>query len=528
MVTVNIREEISMSWQKEIDELRHRETLAKRMGGEEKVARHHRRGKLTVRERVNALLDPGSFHEIGSVSGSATYDSNGELTDFIPTNFIFGRGKIDGRRVVVAGDDFTVRGGANDAGILEKALASERIARDLRLPIIRLVDGTGGGGSVKNIETVGHTLLPGYDGRKWVFMIENLSQVPVVSLALGSTAGLGSARVVASHYSVIIKDTAQMFVAGPPVVARIGQDLDKNTLGGSHIHAQNGAVDDEAENEQEAFDLVRRFLSYLPSNVYELPPRGPQVDDPDRREDWLISAIPRNRRKVYKMRQIIEALVDKGSFLEVGRKWGRSMIMGLARLDGWPVAVLANDPYFYAGAWTAAASEKIERFVDLAEVFHLPVVHLVDNPGFMIGLEAEKQGTIRYGAKAMAAVFQSTVPWCALIVRKAFGVAGSGHMNPERYGIRVSWPSGDWGSLPMEGGIEAAYKADIASAPDPAKRLEEIEERLEKLRSPFRSAEAFMPEEIIDPRDTRPFLCEFANMAAPLRTPGPRYFTVRP
>ncbi|MPY75973.1 MAG: methylmalonyl-CoA carboxyltransferase [Alphaproteobacteria bacterium] len=517
-----------MSWQKEIDDLRRREALARRMGGEEKVARHHNQGKLTVRERIDALVDEGSFHEIGTATGVGAYDEAGELKDFSPANFVLGRAKIDGRRVVIAGDDFTVRGGANDAGILEKALSSERMARDLRLPIVRLVDGTGGGGSVKNIEMKGHTLLPGYDGRKWVYMLQNLSLVPVVSLALGSTAGLGAARVAASHYSVIVKDTAQMFVAGPPVVARIGQKLEKNELGGSAIHTRIGAIDDEAASEADAFERTRRFLSYLPPNVHELPPRGTRDDDPNRREEWLLSAIPRERRRVYKMRPIIDAVFDKGSFFEIGRMWGRSMVTGFARLDGWPVAVMANDPYHYAGAWTAAASEKVERFVDLAEVFHLPMVHLVDNPGFLIGLEAEKTGTIRYGAKALAAVFQSTMPWATVIVRKAFGVAGSGHMNPDRYGIRAAWPSGDWGSLPMEGGIEAAYKADIAAAPDPAKRLAEIEARLEKLRSPLRSAETFMPEEIIDPRDTRPMLCEFAEMAAPLRTPGVRAFTFRP
>jgi len=517
-----------MSWQKEIDELRRREELAKKMGGPEKVERHHNQGKLTVRERIEGLVDPGSFHEIGTATGVADYDEDGELQDFSPANFLLGRADIDGRRVVIAGDDFTVRGGANDAGILEKSLASERMARDLRLPIIRLVDGTGGGGSVKNIEIKGHTLLPGYDGRKWVYMVQNLSTVPVVSLALGSTAGLGAARVAASHYSVIVKETAQMFVAGPPVVARIGEDLTKNELGGSEIHTRNGAIDDEADSEQEAFEKTRRFLSYLPPSVHELPPRGPREDDPNRRDDWLIEAIPRNKRRVYKMRGIIESLVDKGSFFEMGKMWGRPMITGFARLDGWPVALMANDPYHYAGAWTAKASEKVERFVQLAEVFHLPMVHLVDNPGFLIGRQAEDEGTIRYGAKALAAVFGSTVPWAVVIVRKAFGVAGSAHMNPDRYGIRAAWPSGDWGSLPMEGGIEAAYKADIAASSDPEARLAEIEARLEKLRSPLRSAESYMPEEIIDPRDTRPMLCDFAEMAAPLRIPGVTTFGFRP
>ena len=521
-----------MSWKPEIEELRRREALGRAMGGPEKVKRQHDGGKLTVRERVARLLDADSFHEIGVIAGSAQYGGDGEIEAFTPSNFVLGRGRIDGRRVVVAGDDFTVRGGANDAAIKEKLLLSETMAGRLRLPLVRLVDGTGGGGSVKNIETTGYTQLPGYDNQLWRHVIDNLETVPVVALALGSTAGLGAARVVTSHYSVMVRDTSQMFVAGPPVVARIGQTLEKNELGGSHIHTRNGAVDDEVNSEDEAFERARRFLSYLPSSVYGLPPRadntGKDADDPARREEWLIEAIPRNRRQVYQMRNIVEAVVDAGSFLEIGRGWGRPVITGLARLDGWPVALMASDPYHYGGAWTADAARKITRFVDLADTFHLPMVHLVDIPGFLIGLDAERAGTIRHGAAALAAIFQAEIPWCSVIVRKAFGVAGMAHQNEERYGLRYAWPSGDWGSLPVEGGIEAAYRAEIEAADDPQAHLAAIEERLERLRSPFRAAEAFRPEEIIDPRDTRPLLCEFAEMAAPLRNPGKRRRGFRP
>jgi len=282
------------------------------------------------------------------------------------------------------------------------------------------------------------------------------------------------------------------------------------------------------ESEAEAFSLARRFLSYLPPSVYELPPRAARTDDPARRDPWLMEAVPRDRRKVYKMRRIVETSVDLGSFFEIGRQWGRSIITGFARLDGWPVAVLASDPYHYGGGWTADASLKITRFCDLAETFHLPVVHFVDCPGFLIGPEAESAATIRHGARALAAVYQATVPWCSILIRKAFGVAGAAHSNATRLHYRYAWPSGDWGSLPIEGGVEAAYRADIAAAADPAKLRREIEERLNRVRSPFRSAEAFLIEEIIDPRDTRPLLCEFANLAAPLRRPGPSAFPMRP
>jgi acetyl-CoA carboxylase carboxyltransferase component len=517
---------LCMNWEKEIAELRRREELARRMGGPEKVARQHAGGKLTVRERVDRLLDPGSFHEIGGLAGVARYGADGEPADFTPANLIFGRGRIDGRPVAVTGDDFTVRGGANDGGIRHKLLAVERMACDLRLPLLRLVDGTGGGGSVKNLELQGHSPMP--KAFLWDWWTENLSEVPVVSLALGSVAGLGAARVVASHYSVMVKDTSQMFVAGPPVVEWTHGKFEKNELGGSHIHTRNGAVDDEAASEDDAFEKARKFLSYLPSSVHGLSERKENKDDPARSDPWLIEAVPRDPRKVYNMRRIIAALADRDSFFEIGRLWGRSVITGLARLDGWPVALMAGDPMHYGGAWTARASEKVTRFVDLAQTFHLPLVHLVDVPGFLIGPQAEQEGTIRYGMRAASAILQSTVPWCSVIVRKVFGVAGALHQNSSRYCMRVAWPSAEWGSLPIAGGLEAAYKAEIAAATDPAAKRAEIEQRIRQYASPLRGAERYDIEEIIDPRDTRRLLCEFAGLAAPLRTPGPSRFGVRP
>ncbi len=500
-----------------MSELRRREAFAQRMGGPEKIDRQHGGGKLTVRERIEALLDPGSFCEVGALAGRATYEE-GELVDVTPTNFVMGRGRIDGRPVVVGGDDFTVRGGAADASIAKKQVHAEQMANELRLPIIRLVDGTGGGGSVKSLDAERRTYVPANPG--WEFVVDNLATVPTVALALGSVAGLGAARVATSHYALMVRDTSQVFVAGPPVVARLGEHVTKEELGGAHIHGRNGTVDDVVASEPDAFARARRFLSYLPSSVFEVAPRAEPDDDPERREPWLIDAIPRDRRRVYRIRPIIEAVVDRGSWFEIGAGWGRSAVTGLARLDGWPVGVLATDPYVYGAGWTADASEKVTRFVDLAQTFHLPVVHLVDQPGFVIGADAERASTIRKGVRALAAVYQATVPFCAVILRKAFGVAGAADMNASKLLYRYVWPSGDWGSLPVEGGIEAAYKAQLEAAEDPEALHREIEARLELVRSPFRTAEAFLIEDIIDPRDTRPRLCEFAHLAAPLRTPG--------
>ena len=511
-----------MNWKPELDELARREAFARQMGGADKVKRQRDQGRLTVRERIDGLLDRDSFHEIGAVSGTGEYDEKGELKNVTPANCVFGRGKVDGRTVVVVGDDFTVRGGSADASISAKPLMAEEMAHDFRLPIIRLIEGSGGGGSVKTIETKGAANLPGgVGGTRWyAYTTANLARVPVVGLGLGSVAGLGAARLAASHYSVMTKNSA-MFVAGPPVVKRLGQDLGKQELGGADIQTKAGSIDQAVETEEEAFACARRFLSYLPSSVYGLSPTIACNDDPERSEESLLSAVPRNRRQVYKMRPIIEAVVDKGSFFEMASNFGRPVIVGLARLEGRAVLVLASDPFHYGGSWTADACQKVVRWVDFAETFHLPVMYLMDCPGFMIGLEAEKAATIRHGVRAMAAVNQTTVPWCTIIVRNSFGVAGVVHQPADRFSMRYAWPSAYWGSLPLEGGIEAAYRADIDAAADPQAKLEEIEERLNKLRSPFRSAEKFWVEEIIDPRKTRSLLCEFARLAEPLRTPGP-------
>ena len=501
-----------MSWQPEVDEIKRRMELAQAMGGPANVARQHEGGKLTVRERIDRLLDPGSFHETGGLTGKPVYE-DGKLASITPSNFVLGTGRINGRRIVVGGDDFTVRGGAADGSVAYKAGYGELMARELRLPIVRLVDGTGGGGSVKTLDEMKRTYVPANPA--WDVVVALLSEVPVVGACMGSVAGLGAARVVTSHFSVMVKGTSQLFVAGPPVVERgVGEVVTKEELGGAHIHAhESGAVDNEVASEDEAFAGIRRFLSYLPANVWQVPPRRSPTDSPGRREEALLSLVPRNRRRGYDVRRLLGLVLDTDSFFEIGRHYGGPLVTGLARLDGHPVGVLASDPLQGGGGLDAPASEKMVRFIDLCDTFHLPCVHLVDQPGFLIGTDAERAGTIRKGARALAAVYQATVPWVSVIVRRVFGVAGAAHGNASRLNLRYAWPSGDWGSLPIEGGVQAAYRRDIEAAPDPEARRRELEAKLDALRSPFRTAEAFGIEEIIDPRDTRPLLCEWVATA---------------
>ena len=521
---------LAMSWEAELRELRRREELARRMGGEERVERQHRSGRLTVRERVELLFDPGTFHETGAIAGWGTYE-DGELAEFVPANVVVGQGRIEGRRAVVQGDDFTVRGGAADAAIWQKMVYAERMASELRLPLVRLVDGTGGGGSVKSLETMGFTYVPFIPG--WEVAGANLSEVPVVAAALGPVAGLGAARVVASHFSVIVRGTAQLFVAGPPVVAAaMGETPDKEELGGARAQSRAGAVDNEAADEDDALGQLRSFLSYLPQNVWELPPITASSDPPARREEELLSIVPRESRKPYKARRILEAVLDRGSLFEIGASFGRPLITALGRLEGRPVGVLCSDPNHYGGGLNADASEKLTRFIDVCDQFRLPVVNFVDQPGFVIGTEAERRGTIRRGTRALVAVYQATVPWVSVLVRKVYGVAGAAHGRAEGLNLRYAWPSGDWGSLPIEGGIEAAYRRELEAAPDPAALRQEIENRLNAVRSPFRTAERFGVEEIIDPRDTRPILCDWAERAHELvaheRGQGPKRRGLRP
>lgn len=512
-----------MSWQKEVDEIARRRELAGRLGGAEAVAKVHAAGKMTARERIDALLDGSSFREIGVLTGSAQYDENGNLLNVTPSNAIIGTGLIGGRKVVVSADDFTIRGGSSEATISDKWIYAERMALELGLPLIRLVDTAGG--SVKLLEKQGATKLPGY--ARWE-MTRMMGEIPVIGVALGACAGLGAIKVAGAHFSVMAKGTSQVFAAGPFVVKEgTGVDIDKEALGGAAVHARgSGVVDNEAADEKAALDQARRFLSYLPGNVQGLPPVADSADPADRRDEWLLEAIPRETRRVYNARKIIAAVVDADSFFEIGRYNGRSSVTGLARLNGHPVGILANDPSHAGGAMTLKSSQKIESFIDLCDTFHIPIVSLFDQPGVMIGPDAEGQGTIRAALRAMAAIDQSRVPWCTVILRRAFGVAGAAHGRLGGINLRYAWPSASWGSIPLEGGIAAAFKRQIEAADDPDAMREALTEKYRGYTSPFRTAEQFGVNDIIDPRDTRPLLCDWITMARgqldPLRGPSAR------
>ncbi len=498
------------------------------------VVRQRNRRKLTCRERIDVLLDKGSFREIGSLAGFASFDEEGDVLEFTPASHVGGQGRIEDRPCIVCADDFTSRGGHADGAIGQKSRYLDKLSIELRTPSIRLLDGSSGGGSVATMvpkqdgsasvkESTGAikagrprvvggggSFLPGHLGS--TFYTEQLATVPVVNLLLGSVVGIGAAKAVLGHFSVMVRDISQLFVAGPPVVSHaMGYDVTKEDLGGWHIHCRNGSVDNLAESEEEAMAQTRRFLSYLPSSVYEAPPVVKSADPADRREEELLTLVPRKRIATFDIRHAIRLLADKDSFFEVGPLWGTDQVTGFVRMNGYPMGVIASDSrHVNGGALTADGCDKLKRHLDVCDLFHVPVLNLVDNPGFAVGIEHEIAGTIRKGGEWMVAFAQVGVPIFTVLMRRSFGVAGNNYATPRSAAsVRVTWPSADVGGIPPEGGIEAAYKRQLAEAADPAALRAEINARIESVRGPIGPLNRFEIEEMIDPRDTRRLASEW-------------------
>jgi len=506
------------------------------------VVRQRSRGKLTCRERIDLLLDEGSFREVGSLAGFVNYDDQGRISDFTPANHVGGWGTIERRTSIVCADDFTSRGGHADGAIGQKSRYLDQLSLEFRCPSIRLLDGSSGGGSVAamvpqqqkegessakessgaitagrpRVAGSGGSFLPGHLGSS--MYAEQLSCVPVVNVLLGSVVGIGAAKAVLGHFSVMVRDIAQLFVAGPPVVSHaMGYDITKEDLGGWHIHCRNGSVDNLAESEEDALAQTKRLLSYLPSSVFEAPPvlQPDPSDPPDRREEELFTIVPRKRTTTFDMRRAIRLMADKGSFFEIGPLWGTDQITGFVRFNGYPMGVVASDSrHMNGGALTADGCDKLRRHLDLCDVFHLPLLNLIDNPGFAVGLEHEVAGTIRKGGEWMIAFAQTTIPIFTVIMRRSFGVAGNNFASPRAgASARVVWPAADVGGIPPEGGIEAAYKRQLAEAKDPAALRAEINARIESARGPIGPLNKFQMEEMIDPRETRQLVCEWLENA---------------
>jgi len=512
-----------------LDELERRRRRARELGGPARVAREHQAGRLTARERIAALVDEGSFMEVGMLATTTAFAPDGSALDKPPAGFVCGLASIDGRPVAVGAEDYTVRAGAATI-YLDRVKGGwggfvEELALEYRIPLVLLLNGVGG--DVSNQDQDGHAKL--VSGIKVEPAFRLLEEVPVVTAVLGPVAGSSAARAVISHFSVMTRGTGCLFAGGPPLVRRaLGLQIDKLALGGAEVHAvRSGSIDNAVDGEPEAFRQIRRFLWYLPRSAYETPPLRPSGDPVDRPCEELLQLLPDNRRQPYRPRQLIDVIFDLASFFEVSPEYGRAVTAGLATLDGIPVGVLASNPWVLGGAVDAAAAEKQTRFVEMCDTFHLPIVYLADVPGLMIGPDAEASGLLRRAARAMQAIHRATVPVITVQVRKGYGLGSQLTSNPNRLGLRFAWPTGEWGDMPIEGGVEAAFRRRIDESPDPDATRRQIEARMLESASMWRTVEAFGVEEVLDPRETRFVLSRWLAVAVgairPERKAGPQY-----
>ncbi|KAI8931668.1 hypothetical protein NX059_011315 [Plenodomus lindquistii] len=484
--------------------------------------RQKQAGKLWVRERVEQLLDPGSFQEVGSVSGTVKWKQRGptkeEPVDYVPSNNVQGFGRLRGRKIVFTADDFSIRAGHADGALMDKTIYMEKIASALKLPIVKLVDGSSGGGSVSTIRAAGFSYIPPMPSFNQVIQQLNMG-IPNLGAVVGPAIGLGAARVVACHFSVMAADIGSLFNAGPSVVsgATFEEGLSFTDLGGPAVHCTNGTIDNLAADEAGCFDQLRTVLSYLPDCGTRLPPTIDPMDPIERVSEDLRSIIPRSKNRMYNPRTIITEVVDQGSFFEIGALWGTTSIVGLARLGGKPVGIVSLNCEVNAGALDAFGSQKITRMLKFLDVFNIPLVQFVDVPGYAIGTVAERTATMRHGVTLAATYYSTTMPIFSVVVRRVYGVAGGIMLDCRDPRMRVAWPSGIWGSLPLEGGIEVGHSfelKEIERKEGRAKRDEryaELDNEYRRLMNPVRTANAFGVEEIIDPAHTRPLLCEWVK-----------------
>jgi acetyl-CoA carboxylase carboxyltransferase component len=511
--------EAAEAWQRMLDDLEARRVWARAGSGPERLESEHSRGRYVARERVHKLLDPGTFMEFGTLV--TTPDSDGESE--VPTTFVCGLGEIDGRSVAIGAEDFTVQFGGMGTHLSRFKMAFggflEELAHDMRIPLVLLLHGVGG--SIAIQEAKGYPTL--VSTMSTYPMFELLDLVPVVAGVMGPSAGASAARAAATHFSVMSRRHGCLFVGGPPVVRQsMGVDIDKFELGGVDVHTkQSGVIDNAADDEDEVFDQIRSFLSYFPSSVYERPPYV-ETDDPvDRSCDRLLEIVSPSDRRAYNAHALIEEVVDRGSFFEVVRDYGRSLRTGVARIGGHPVGIFATDPRYQAGAIDGPAADKQTRWAETCDLFGLPIVYFVDVPGLMIGPEGERTGVLRRGTRAVQAVARARVPVFTVHVRRAYGLAAQGTSNQNGHSMRLAWPTGQWGDMPVPAGVEAEYGAEIRAAVDPVAKRKEVTESFAAQMSMWRTVKKFGVEEVIDPRETRSVLARLVNVAVKAIDPGP-------
>jgi acetyl-CoA carboxylase carboxyltransferase component len=468
-------DDVPGGWGPTLDDLAERRAAARAMGGDERLRRHRDAGKLDVRARVEQLLDPGSFDELGTLVGAVPADA-----------FVAGAGRIDGRPVMVGAEDFTVLAGTIAGGSNAKRYRIAELALRHRVPLVMLLEGAGHRPDDRSQGR--HPTDLGVQARC-------SGRVPLVTAVLGPSAGHGALVAPMSDFSVMTEQAA-IFTAGPPVVKEsTGEDVGKGELGGPGVALASGLVHNLAPDDADALAQIRRYLSYFPSSAWSYPTRAGADDHESQAVDELLEIVPRDNRKVYDMRAVIDAIVDDRRWFEVQPEFGRAILCGLARLGGESVALVANQPNVQAGSIDAAAAEKAAHFIMVADSFHVPLVFLADNPGMLPGTRSERAGVLRSGARMFAAQTQATVPKLHVTLRKAYGF-GSMVMAMvafENQTASFAFPGATLGAM----GSGASSRA-MGAGVEATEALRDAE-----LDASYRSARGLGFDELIDPRETR-------------------------
>ncbi|GAA1430256.1 acyl-CoA carboxylase subunit beta [Streptomyces thermospinosisporus] len=476
---------------------------------EKATAAQHAKGKLTARERIELLLDPGSFREVEQLRRHRATGFGLEAKKPYTDGVITGWGTVEGRTVFVYAHDFRIFGGALGEAHATKIHKIMDMAIAAGAPLVSLNDGAGA-----RIQE-GVSALAGYGG---IFQRNTKASgvIPQISVMLGPCAGGAAYSPALTDFVFMVRDTSQMFITGPDVVKAVtGEEITQNGLGGADVHAETSGVCHFAyDDEETCLHEVRYLLSLLPQNNRENPPRVECTDPVDRRSDVLLDLVPADGNRPYDMAKVIEELVDDGEYLEVHERWARNIVCALARMDGQVVGIVANQPQVLAGVLDIEASEKAARFVQMCDAFNIPIVTLLDVPGFLPGVDQEHGGIIRHGAKLLYAYCNATVPRISLILRKAYGGAYI-VMDSQSIGadLTYAWPTNEIAVMGAEGAANVIFRRQIAEAEDPeAMRARMVKEYKAELMHPYYAAERGLVDDVIDPAETREVLIRSLTM----------------
>ena len=483
-----------------LDELRRKRAQAKVGGGEDRIEDQHAKGKLTARERIEHLLDSGSFQELGRLALHNISDFGMADKKYPGDGVVTGFGKIDGRRVAVYAQDFTVLGGSFSEVQSQKVCKIMELAQESGIPVIALLDS--GGARIQE----GVRSLAAY-GELFVRNVMASGVIPQISVQMGPCAGGAVYSPALADFIIMVRDISFMFITGPDVIRSVtGEIVSFETLGGTVAHnVRSGVAHFATEDEAGAFRLIREILSYLPQNNSEDPPRVTPYDDPARRDDLLDHLVPEDSSEPYDMREIIASVFDRGSFLETHAHYAKNALVGFARLDGFPVGVVANQPLYLAGVLDIDSSDKIARFVRFCDAFNLPIITLVDCPGYMPGIAQEHAGIIRHGAKVIYAYCEATVPKISIVIRKAMGGAYIAMSSKQmRTDLAYAWPTAEIAVMGPEGAVNVLFRRELAQAENPdALRAQLLKEYVDKFHNPYAAADVGQIDEVIEPSYTR-------------------------